>query len=155
MRIGIGYDIHKLAHHRKLILGGILIPFEKGLLGHSDADVVVHAVCDALLGAAGLGDIGMHFPDSDPEYKDICSLKLLAKTCAMLKSKGYIIINIDLTVFAEKPKLSPYKADMEAGIALTAGIDKKLVNVKATTTEGLGVIGNGEGIAAMCTALID
>lgn len=155
MRIGIGYDIHKLVHNRKLILGGILIPFEKGLLGHSDADVVVHAVCDALLGAAGLGDIGMYFPDSEPEYKDICSLELLAKTCNMLKIKGHHIGNIDLTVFAENPGLSPYKAKMEANIALTAGIDKELVNVKATTTEGLGAIGNGEGIAAMCIVSID
>lgn len=155
MRTGIGYDIHKLAHHRKLILGGKLIPFEKGLLGHSDADVVVHAVCDALLGAAGLGDIGMHFPDTDPGYKDICSLEFLAKICNMLKNKGHRICNIDLTVFAEKPKLSSYKAEMEANIARTADIDKELVNVKATTTEGLGVIGSGEGIAAMCIVLID
>lgn len=155
MRIGIGYDIHKLVNNRKLVLGGKLIKFEKGLLGHSDADVVVHAVCDALLGAAGLGDIGMHFPDSDPAYKDICSMELLAKICAILKNKGYAIVNIDLTVFAEKPGLSPYKSEMEANIALTAGIDKGFVNVKATTTEGLGAIGNGEGIAAMCIVLIN
>ncbi len=155
MRIGIGYDIHKLVHNRKLVLGGKPIQFEKGLLGHSDADVVVHAVCDAILGAAGLGDIGMHFPDSDPGYKDICSMEILAKICAMLKNKGYGIGNIDLTVFAENPRLSPYKAEMEANIAHTAGIDKELVNVKATTAEGLGVIGKGEAIAAMCIVLIN
>lgn len=154
MRVGMGYDIHRLVHGRKLILGGKEIPFEKGLLGHSDADVLVHAICDALLGAAGLGDIGIHFPDTDPLYKDICSLKLLEKTCDMLKNKGFTIGNIDSTVFAERPKISLYRIEMRANIARHAGIDEELVNIKATTTEGLGMIGKGEGIAAMCIAMI-
>jgi len=154
MRVGVGYDIHRLVHGRKLILGGKEIPFEKGLLGHSDADVLVHAICDALLGAAGLGDIGIHFPDTDPLYKDICSLEILAETCAMLKNQGCAINNIDSTVFAERPKISPYRGEMRANIARYAGIDEKLVNIKATTTEGLGMIGKGEGIAAMCIAMI-
>lgn len=154
MRAGIGYDVHRLVYDRKLVLGGILIPFEKGLLGHSDADVLVHAICDALLGAAGLGDIGIHYPDTDPEYKNISSLKLLAMTCEMLKNKGYGINNIDSTVFAEKPKISPYRGEMIANIARCAGIDERIVSIKATTTEGLGMIGKGEGIAAMCIALI-
>ena len=154
MRVGIGYDIHKLVHGRKLILGGKEIPFEKGLLGHSDSDVLVHAICDALLGAAGLGDIGIHFPDTDPQNKDVCSLELLAATCAILKREGCVINNIDSTVFAEKPKISPYRSEMVANIARCAGIDERLVNIKATTTEGLGMIGKGEGIAAMCIAMI-
>jgi 2-C-methyl-D-erythritol 2,4-cyclodiphosphate synthase len=154
MRAGIGYDVHRLVYERKLVLGGIVIPFEKGLLGHSDADVLVHAVCDALLGAAGLGDIGIHFPDTAPEYKGISSLKLLAATSDMLKNKGYIINNIDSTVFAEKPSISPFRDKMRAEIAHAAGIDETLVNVKATTTEGLGFIGKEEGIAAICIALI-
>ena len=154
MRTGIGYDVHRLVYGRKLVLGGIVIPFDKGLLGYSDADVLVHAVCDALLGAAGLGDIGIHFPDTDPEYKDICSLKLLAVTCEMLKNKGYRINNIDSTIFAEKPAISPFRNKMIAEIAHAAGINGDLVNIKATTTEGLGIIGKEEGIAAMCIALI-
>jgi len=154
MRAGIGYDVHRLVYGRKLVLGGIAIPFEKGLLGHSDADVLVHAVCDALLGAAGLGDIGVHFPDTDPEYKDISSLKLLGVVCDMLNNKGYRINNIDSTVIAEKPAISPFRNKMRAEIAQAAGINEDLVNVKATTTEGLGVIGKEEGIAAMCIALI-
>lgn len=154
MRVGIGYDIHRLVHGRKLILGGKEIPFEKGLLGHSDADVLVHAICDALLGAAGLGDIGIHFPDTNPLYKDICSLELLAGTCSILKKEGCVINNIDSTVFAELPKIAPYKGEMTANIARSAGIDDRLVNIKATTTEGLGIIGRGEGIAAMCIATI-
>jgi len=154
MRAGIGYDVHRLVYERKLVLGGIVIPFEKGLLGHSDADVLVHAVCDALLGAAGLGDIGIHFPDTAPEYKGISSLKLLAATCDMLKNNGYIINSIDSTVFAEKPSISPFRDKMRAEIAHAAGINETLVNVKATTTEGLGIIGKEEGIAAMCIALI-
>jgi 2-C-methyl-D-erythritol 2,4-cyclodiphosphate synthase len=154
MRAGIGYDVHRLVYDRRLVLGGVTIPFEKGLLGHSDADVLVHAICDALLGAAGLGDIGVYFPDTDPEYKDIGSLKLLEATCEMLKSRGYVINSIDSTVFAEKPKISPYRDRMKAEIARAAGIDETLVNVKATTTEGLGMIGKGEGIAAICIALV-
>ncbi|MBU1182317.1 MAG: 2-C-methyl-D-erythritol 2,4-cyclodiphosphate synthase [Pseudomonadota bacterium] len=154
MRVGIGYDIHRLVHGRKLILGGKEIPFEKGLLGHSDSDVLVHAICDALLGAAGFGDIGIHFPDTDPSYRDICSLELLAETCAMLRKEGFVVNNIDSTVFAERPKISPYRSEMIANIARCAGIDERLVNIKATTTEGLGMIGKGEGIAAMCIAMI-
>ncbi len=155
MRIGTGYDVHRLVTGRKLILGGITVPFEKGLLGHSDADVLVHAVCDALLGAAGLGDIGLHFPDSSPEFKDIYSIKLLVKTCQMLREKGFSVVNIDATVFAEAPKLSPYRKEMEMTMAHALEIESDRVNVKATTTEGLGMIGKGEGIGAMAVAMIE
>ncbi len=154
MRIGLGYDIHQLVKGRKLILGGVLIPFEKGLLGHSDADVLIHAVCDALLGAAGLEDIGQHFPDTDPAYKDIDSRILLCHTCEKVRAKGFSIVNLDTTVFAQAPKISPYRQQMTAIIAATAGIEAGCVNIKATTTEGLGMIGAGEGIAAMCAALL-
>ena len=154
MRIGIGYDIHRLALGRKLILGGVTIPFVKGLVGHSDADVLVHAVCDALLGAAGMGDIGLHFPDTAPEFKDISSLKLLAETCNMLKEKGYTIKNLDSTIFAEAPRLSPYREAMQNTLAQTIAIEPDCINIKATTTEGLGMIGKGEGISATCIALI-
>ena len=143
MRIGIGYDIHRLALGRKLILGGVTIPFVKGLVGHSDADVLVHAVCDALLGAAGMGDIGLHFPDTAPEFKDISSLKLLAETCNMLKEKGYTIKNLDSTIFAEAPRLSPYREAMQNTLAQTIAIEPDCINIKATTTEGLGMIGKG------------
>ncbi|MDD2388795.1 MAG: 2-C-methyl-D-erythritol 2,4-cyclodiphosphate synthase [Desulfobacterales bacterium] len=155
MRIGSGYDIHRLVAGRKLVLGGISIPFEKGLLGHSDADVLVHAICDALLGAAGLGDIGLHFPDSDPEFKDIYSIELLERTCHLISKEGFSIINIDSTVFAEAPKLSPYRTAMQAVIARTLHVDLNGVNIKSTTTEGLGMIGKGDGIGAMCVALIE
>jgi 2-C-methyl-D-erythritol 2,4-cyclodiphosphate synthase len=155
MRVGIGYDIHRLIAGRKLVLGGVDIPFEKGLLGHSDADVLVHAVCDALLGAAGLGDIGLHFPDTDPEYKDMSSIKILAKTYELVNAKNFRVINIDSTIFADAPKLSPYRKAMQKNIARTIEIDPECVNVKATTFEGLGMIGKGEGIGAMSVALID
>ena len=155
MRIGLGYDIHRLVGGRKLVLGGVNIPFEKGLIGHSDADVLVHAVCDALLGAAKLGDIGVHFPDTDPGLKDISSIKLLEKTHRMLKDNGFNIINIDSIVFAEMPKVMPFRDEMEKNIAIAIEIDPECVNVKATTTEGLGMIGKGEGIGAMCIALIE
>lgn len=155
MRIGKGYDVHRLVPGRKLVLGGIIIPHEKGLLGHSDADVLLHAICDALLGAAGLGDIGQHFPDSDPAFKDICSLDLLSETVNKLKNKGFSIINLDATVFAEAPKLSPYKAEMREIIARTLRVEPERVNIKATTTEGLGFVGKGEGIAAECVVLIE
>jgi len=155
MRMGIGYDVHRLTQERKLVLGGVSIPFGKGLLGHSDADVLVHAVCDALLGAAGLGDIGMHFPDTDPDYKDISSIKILAKTYELVSSKKFKIMNLDSTIFADAPKLSPYRKEMQKNIARTIEIDPECVNVKATTLEGLGMIGRGEGIGAMCVALID
>lgn len=154
MRIGIGHDIHRLVFGRKLVLGGVTIPFEKGLFGHSDADVLVHAVCDALLGAAGLGDIGLHFPDTGPEFKDIYSIKLLAKTYEMISSKGFAISNVDSTIFAEAPKLFPYREAMQKNIAEAIQIEPSRVNVKSTTSEGLGMIGKGEGIAAMCIVLL-
>jgi 2-C-methyl-D-erythritol 2,4-cyclodiphosphate synthase len=155
MRVGIGYDVHRLVAGRKLVLGGVDIPFEKGLLGHSDADVLVHAVCDALLGAAGLGDIGVHFPDTDPEYKDISSIKILAQTYELVSRKNFKVMNIDSTIFADAPKLSLYREDMKKNIARTIEIEPRCVNVKATTLEGLGMIGKGEGIGAMCVALIE
>jgi len=155
MRIGTGYDVHRLVKGRKLVLGGVAIPFEKGLLGHSDADVLVHAVCDALLGAAGLGDIGLHFPDTEPGYKDISSMKILSKTNAMLNAKGLRVINLDATIMAEAPKMSPYRAEMQKNISRIIEIDSDCVNVKATTVETLGMIGRGEGIAAFCVALIE
>ena len=155
MRTGIGYDVHRLVKGRRLILGGVDIPFEKGLLGHSDADVLVHAVCDALLGAAGLGDIGLHFPDTDPKYKDISSLTLLVQTKAMLCEKNFSICNVDAIVFAEAPKIGPCRESMQQNLADAMDVDPGCVNVKATTTEGLGIIGAGEGIAAMCVALIE
>ena len=155
MRIGMGYDIHQLVTGRNLILGGLTIPFEKGLLGHSDADVLVHAVCDALLGAAGLGDIGIHFPDTDPAFKDVYSMELLSRTYAMVQEKGFSIINADATVFAEAPKLSPHRTEMEQNIARALETSPDRINIKATTGEGLGMIGKGEGISAMCVVLIE
>jgi len=155
MRIGIGYDVHKLVDSRKLILGGVTIPYEKGLLGHSDADVLTHAICDALFGAAGEGDIGSHFPDSDPAYKDASSLHLLSLTGGIIRRKGFQVVNIDTTLVAEAPKLNPYRDRMRNNIAAALGIDVSSVGVKATTTEGLGMIGRGDGIAAMSVALID
>ncbi len=155
MRVGMGYDVHKLVGKRKLILGGIEIPHDKGLLGHSDADVLVHAACDALLGAAGLGDIGTRFPDASAKYKDIYSIKLLEKTRDMIREKGYGVVNLDATVFAQAPKISPYKNEMEVKLAKTLHIDTDQVNVKATTTEGLGFEGRGEGIGAMCVVLLN
>ena len=154
MRVGLGYDVHKLVEGRRLILGGVDVPFEKGLLGHSDADVLTHAVCDALLGAAGLGDIGLHFPDSDPDYKDISSIKLLQEVLRMLSEKKFTIINIDTVVFAEAPKISSYRQTMQKVLAAALKIPPPNISIKATTTEGLGTIGQGEGIAAMAVALI-
>ena len=154
MQIGIGYDVHRLVTGRQLILGGALIPFEQGLLGHSDADVLVHAVCDALLGSVGLGDIGLHFPDTDPQYKDISSLKLLAQTNAMVRQKGFIIHNIDTIIFAEAPKIGPYRETIQKNLARAVEVAPGCVNIKATTTEGLGVIGKGEGIGAMSVVLV-
>ena len=154
MRIGAGFDVHELVKGRDLVLGGVTIPFKMGLKGHSDADVLVHSLCDALLGAAGLGDIGRYFPDSDPQFKNISSLILLKKCMELVLKKGYILSNIDCTIFAEMPKLEPYKKDMETKIALTVNTDLKNVNVKATTTEGLGFAGRGEGIAAHSIVLI-
>ncbi len=154
MRIGIGYDIHRLVEKRKLILGGIEIPFDKGLAGHSDADVLTHAICDALLGAAGMGDIGEHFPDSDPAFKDIYSIRLLEKTWEMVSQRGFRIFNIDTTVFAEAPRLGPFKQAIAEKISLTVDLPPECVNIKATTTEGLGFVGSGEGIAAMCVVML-
>ncbi len=155
MRIGIGYDVHKLVTGRKLVLGGVVIPFEKGLLGHSDADVLVHAVCDALLGAAAMGDIGLHFPDTDPKFKDISSIKLLAETNAMVHREGFTIGNIDTIIFAEAPKIGPYRKMMQEKLASTVEVEPSCLNIKATTTEGLGSIGKGEGIGAMSVALLE
>ena len=155
MRIGIGYDVHRLVEGRKLVLGGITIPFEKGLLGHSDADVLIHAVCDALLGAAGLGDIGLHFPDTDPKLKDISSMIILSETFNLLKDKGFTVINLDSTIMAEEPKITPFRETIQKNIARTIEIEPECVNVKATTLETLGMIGKGEGIAALCIALIE
>lgn len=154
VRIGSGYDVHRLVKGRDLILGGVAIDFEKGLLGHSDADVLVHSVCDALLGAAGLGDIGFHFPDSDHEFKDISSLVLLERCRELIENRGYTIENIDCTVFAERPKLAPHRSAMEKNIAARLGVDQDKINVKATTTEGLGFAGRGEGIGAHTVVLI-
>ncbi|OPL08055.1 MAG: hypothetical protein AVO33_02260 [delta proteobacterium ML8_F1] len=155
MRIGIGYDVHQLKSHRDLIIGGVKIPYEKGLMGHSDADVLTHAVMDALLGALGEGDIGQHFPDTDEAYKGISSLVLLAKTRDLMIKKGYRILNIDGVVIAQRPKLSPYLADMAENIAKVLCLEATAVNIKATTTEGMGFTGLGEGIAAEAVLLID
>lgn len=155
MRIGHGYDVHRLTENRKLILGGVEIPFELGLLGHSDADVLIHAVCDALLGAAALGDIGKHFPDTSDKFLNIDSRILLRQVCLLLKEKGYRIINLDATVIAQKPKLAPFIEQMRVNIAADLEIDTTCVNVKATTEEKLGFTGNLEGISAHCVALID
>ena len=153
-RIGMGYDIHRLVPDRDLILGGTLIPYEKGLLGHSDADVLVHAACDALLGAVGLGDIGEHFPDTDPRYKDIFSIELLNAVYEKVKRKGYTLANLDATIFAQEPKLSPFKKRMARRMAECMDVDPLSVSVKATTTEGLGAVGQGDAIAAMCVVLL-
>lgn len=154
MRIGHGYDVHKLVPDRKLILGGVEIPHSLGLLGHSDADVLLHAIMDSLLGAACLGDIGIHFPDSDEKYKGICSIKLLKNVCNMLQEKNYEIQNIDSTIIAQKPKLSPYILDMRKNISNACGIDIGKINVKATTEEGLGFTGNLEGISVHAVCII-
>lgn len=154
MRIGQGYDVHRLVPGRKLILGGVEIPYEKGLLGHSDADVLVHAIMDSLLGAAALGDIGKLFPDSDPKYKGADSLKLLEEVAEVLRKNGYEIGNIDATVVAQAPKLSPYIGKMRENIAKAAGVAADVVSVKATTEEGLGFSGRGEGVAAQAVSLI-
>ena len=154
MRIGQGYDVHRLVEGRKLILGGVEIPYEKGLLGHSDADVLLHAVMDALLGAAALGDIGQHFPDSDERYKGISSVELLKEVGKILQENGYRIENIDSTVIAQRPKLLPYRPQMAKNIADALGIEPDQVSVKATTEEGLGFTGAGEGISAQAIALL-
>lgn len=154
MRIGIGYDVHRLSEERKLILGGVEIPHSAGLLGHSDADVLLHAIMDAMLGAAALGDIGNHFPDTDPKYKGISSIKLLGHTGGFLEAAGFYIENIDAVIIAQEPKLRPYIAEMETNIASILNLDKSQVNVKATTEERLGFTGREEGIAAQAVCSI-
>ena len=155
LRIGHGYDVHRLCENRKLIIGGVDIPYEKGLLGHSDADVLLHAISDALLGAAALSDIGKHFPDKDPAYKDADSLKLLAEVGRLLAQNGYAPSNIDATVIAQAPKLAPHIEKMRQNIANALNLDKDAVSVKATTEEGLGFSGEGAGIAAHAVCLIE
>ena len=155
MRIGMGYDVHRLAENRKMIIGGVEIPYEKGLLGHSDADVLLHAVMDALLGAAALGDIGKHFPDTDAAYEGISSLVLLEKVRDLLEENCFFVENIDATIIAQAPKMRPYIDEMRKNIAGRLGITLSQVNVKATTEEGLGFTGSGEGIAAHAAALVE
>ena len=154
MRVGMGYDVHRLVEGRDLILGGVKIPYVKGLLGHSDADVLLHAVMDALLGAAALGDIGKHFPDSDPAYKGISSMLLLKKVGALLEEKGFFVDNIDATIIAQAPKMRPFIDDMRENIARALNMDISCVNVKATTEEGLGFTGNGEGISSQAVCML-
>lgn len=155
LRIGHGYDVHRLVEGCPLILGGVEIPWEKGLLGHSDADVLTHAVMDALSGAARLGDIGKLFPDTDPAYQDISSLKLLAEVGRLLREKGYLIVNIDAVLLAQAPKVSPYRQKMVENLASVLNIDTEQVNVKATTEEGLGFTGDGSGMAAHAVVLLE
>lgn len=155
MRVGMGYDVHRLTVGRKLILGGVEIPWEKGLLGHSDADVLVHAVMDALLGAAALGDIGKHFPDTDPAYEGISSIRLLEHVGKLLEEHGYVIENIDATIIAQRPKMLPHVPKMRENIASALNIEEDQVNVKATTEEGLGFTGSGEGISSQAICAIE
>ena len=155
MRVGMGYDVHKLVEGRDLILGGVKIPYEKGLLGHSDADVLLHAIMDALLGAAALGDIGKHFPDTDPKYKGASSIKLLEHVGRLLEENGYVIENIDATIIAQRPKLRPHIDQMRENMAKALKIDVDQINVKATTEEGLGFTGSGEGISSQAICAIE
>ncbi|MCR4443093.1 MAG: 2-C-methyl-D-erythritol 2,4-cyclodiphosphate synthase [Peptococcaceae bacterium] len=155
MRVGFGFDVHKLVEGRKLVLGGVVVPYEKGLWGHSDADVLLHAVMDALLGAAALGDIGEHFPDSDQQYKDIDSTRLLQRVAGLLKENGYTCRSLDCTVVAQTPRLAPYREEMRKKIAAVIGLEPEQVGVKATTTEGLGFTGRNEGIAAYAVCLVE
>jgi 2-C-methyl-D-erythritol 2,4-cyclodiphosphate synthase len=155
MRVGQGFDVHQLVEGRKLIVGGVEIPYHRGLLGHSDADVLLHAICDAMLGAAGLGDIGKHFPDSDPRYQGIDSRKLLREVMRLLREKGYGVVNLDATLIAQAPKMAPHIPAMVNHIAEDLGVEADCINVKATTTEKLGYTGRGEGIAAQAVCLIE
>lgn len=155
MRVGMGYDVHRLVEARKLILGGVEIPYEKGLLGHSDADVLLHAIMDAMLGAAALGDIGRHFPDNDPAYKGADSMQLLAACRDKIAEKGYRVHNLDALICAQAPKMAPHIAQMRENIAGVLGIDVDAVNVKATTTERLGFVGDGSGMSAYATCLLE
>jgi 2-C-methyl-D-erythritol 2,4-cyclodiphosphate synthase len=154
MRVGQGFDVHQLVEGRKLIMGGVEIPYERGLLGHSDADVLLHAICDALLGAAALGDIGRHFPDSDPRYQGIDSRRLLREVVRLLKETGYAVANLDATIIAQAPKMAPHIPQMVANLAADLEVAAGCINVKATTTEKLGFTGRGEGIAAQAVCLI-
>ena len=154
MRVGMGYDVHRLVEGRDLVMGGVNIPYEKGLLGHSDADVLLHAIMDALLGAAALGDIGKHFPDSDPAYKGISSILLLEKVGELLPGEGYFVGNIDATIIAQAPKMRPYIDQMRENIAKALDVDVSCINVKATTEEGLGFTGTGEGISAQAICML-
>lgn len=154
MRIGHGYDVHRLVENRKLVLGGVTVDYAKGLLGHSDADVLTHAVIDALIGATGKGDIGKMFPDSSAEYKDIYSLTLLERVYEMLRAENYEIVNIDCTIIAQQPKLAEYIGNMEHNLSRCLCADKNAINIKATTEEGLGFTGSGEAIAAHCVCLV-
>lgn len=155
MRIGMGYDVHKLTNGRDLILGGVKIPYEKGLLGHSDADVLVHAIMDALLGAAAMGDIGKHFPDTDPAYEGISSIHLLEKVAELLEGQQYLVENIDATIIAQRPKMMPHIESMRKNIADALKISIEQVNIKATTEEGLGFTGTGEGISSQAVCLLE
>ena len=155
MRVGIGYDVHRFAEGRPLILGGVNIPWEKGLLGHSDADALVHAIMDAMLGAAALGDIGQHFPDSQEAYRDISSLLLLKRVSGLLREKGFGIVNLDAVIIAQRPRMAPYLPKMKENISSVLHVDPACINIKATTTEWLGFSGRQEGIAAQAVALID
>jgi 2-C-methyl-D-erythritol 2,4-cyclodiphosphate synthase len=154
MRIGFGYDVHRLVEGRKLVIGGVEIPHEKGLAGHSDADVLLHAICDGLLGAMGEGDIGKHFPDTDPQFRGISSLKLLRRVTAILAERNLLVGNLDTMVIAEQPRIMPYIPSMRAQIAEAMQIAEEKVNIKATTSEGLGFVGEGEGIAAYAVVLL-
>lgn len=155
MRVGMGYDVHKLTEDRDLILGGVKIPWEKGLIGHSDADVLIHAVMDALLGAAALGDIGKHFPDTDPAYKGISSIRLLTHVMGLLEEKGYSVGNVDAVIIAQNPKMAPHIPQMRKNLAEAMGVSETRVNIKATTEEGLGFTGRGEGIASQAVCLLE
>ena len=155
MRIGQGYDVHKLTDGRDLILGGVKVPYEKGLLGHSDADVLVHAVMDALLGAAALGDIGEHFPDTDPAYKGISSVKLLTHVMELLRQHHFAVGNVDAVIIAQKPKMAPHIPQMRKNLVQAMGVEEDRINIKATTEEGLGFTGRGEGIASQAICLLE
>ena len=155
MRVGVGYDIHRLVEERKLFLGGVEIPYIKGLLGYSDGDVLLHALSDAILGGMGMGDIGVHFPNTDPQYKDISSLELLSRVAAIAASKKFVINNVDTVILAEEPKISPFREKMVDAISSTLGIKKDRVNIKATTNEGVGSLGKGEAIAAYAVVALE
>lgn len=155
MRIGHGYDVHRLVEGRKLIMGGVDIPYEKGLLGHSDADVLLHAIADALLGALGMGDIGKHFPDTDPAFKGADSMKLLEHVIGLIRAKGYCVGNLDATIIAQRPKMAPHIQTMRENVARACGAEVDRINVKATTEEGLGFTGTGEGISAHAVVLLE